>query len=116
MLSGFVLTHARLKSKDLYRHDRAILFVRKRTATVYPLYAFGIGLALIINWWRDYTCQSGMSSSRRASSCKAGYLGFLSEQCRYTAGFSVLCFLTGFPMTSSSTRLSIGSLGCVAHA
>ena len=55
MLSGFVLTHARLKSKDLYRHDRAILFVRKRTATVYPLYAFGIGLALIINWWRDYT-------------------------------------------------------------
>ena len=55
MLSGFVLTHARLKSKDLYRHDKAILFVRKRTATVYPLYAFGIGLALIINWWRDYT-------------------------------------------------------------
>lgn len=55
MLSGFVLTHARLKSKDLYRHDMAILFVRKRTATVYPLYAFGIGLALIINWWRDYT-------------------------------------------------------------
>ena len=55
MLSGFVLTHARLKSKNLYRHDKAILFVRKRTATVYPLYAFGIGLALIINWWRDYT-------------------------------------------------------------
>ena len=55
MLSGFVLTHARLKSKDLYRHEMAIIFVRKRTATVYPLYAFGIGLALIINWWRDYT-------------------------------------------------------------
>ena len=55
MLSGFVLTHARLKSKDPHRHDLAIMFVWKRTATVYPLYAFGLGLALIINWWRDYT-------------------------------------------------------------
>ena len=54
MLSGFVLTHARLQSKDPYRHESAILFLRKRTATVYPLYAMGLGVALVINWWRGY--------------------------------------------------------------
>ena len=52
MLSGFVLTHARLKKPDPHRRESALLFLRKRTATVYPLYAFGLLLALAVGWWR----------------------------------------------------------------
>ena len=52
MLSGFVLTHARLSSMDPQRRESALLFVRKRTANVYPLYAVGLGLALVVDWCR----------------------------------------------------------------
>ena len=52
MLSGFVLTHARLSSQEPQKRGSALLFVRKRTANVYPLYAVGLGLALAVDWWR----------------------------------------------------------------
>ena len=32
----------------------AVAFLRRRTAAIYPLYALGLLLALLINWWRDY--------------------------------------------------------------
>ena len=53
MLSGFVLTHARLRSKQPGRPQSVLTFLRKRTAAVYPLYALGLFLALLVNWWRQ---------------------------------------------------------------
>lgn len=51
MLSGFVLTHTSLKAA-VPRREGVVLFLTKRTATIYPLYAVGLGLALVMNWWR----------------------------------------------------------------
>lgn len=51
MLSGFVLTHTSLKAAKP-RRERPVDFLRKRTATLYPLYAVGLGLALLVNAWR----------------------------------------------------------------
>jgi len=53
MLSGFVLCHARMKSRQPAKKDDTILFVKKRTAAIYPMHAVGLLLALLVNWWRD---------------------------------------------------------------
>lgn len=47
MLSGFVLTQARLKSD---RAETIVSFLRKRTAVIYPLYAVGLASALTVRW------------------------------------------------------------------
>ena len=51
MLSGFVLTHARLRSKRSAERQSACLFVKKRTAVIYPLFACALFLALLIRMW-----------------------------------------------------------------
>ena len=53
MMSGFVLTHARLKSKQPSRRESVVLFIKKRTAVIYPVYALSVLLAYLIDWWRD---------------------------------------------------------------
>ena len=80
MLSGFVLTHARLKSKNPSRKESVVVFIQKRvrrslpphgpgfvscltvacfggwggqTAVIYPAYALGVLLAFLVDWWRD---------------------------------------------------------------
>ena len=53
MLSGFVLTHAKLKSKQPSRRENVALFIKKRTAVIYPVYALSVLLAYLIDWWRD---------------------------------------------------------------
>ena len=53
MLSGFVLCHARMKSKQPAKKESPIMFVKKRTAAIYPMHAIGLLLALLVNWWRD---------------------------------------------------------------
>ena len=53
MLSGFVLCHARMKSRQPAKKYDTILFVKKRAAAVYPMHAVGLLLALLVNWWRD---------------------------------------------------------------
>ena len=46
MLSGYVLTHARLSSKSPEKVESPLVFFHKRTATIYPLYALGVLLML----------------------------------------------------------------------
>lgn len=53
MLSGFVLTHARLASKNPGRRESVVVFLQKRTAVIYPLYALSLLLALLVQWWQD---------------------------------------------------------------
>jgi len=53
MMSGFVLTHAKLKSKQPSRRENVALFIKKRTAVIYPVYALSVLLAYLIDWWRD---------------------------------------------------------------
>ena len=48
MLSGYVLTHARLTSRDPTRVDAPLTHVRKRCATVVPLYVVGVLLAAVL--------------------------------------------------------------------
>lgn len=48
MLSGYVLTHAQLSRKDPSKVDDALSFVRKRTSAIFPLYAAGLLLALLV--------------------------------------------------------------------
>ena len=53
MLSGFVLTHARMRSKNPMKPQDVLTFVKKRTAVIYPLYIFGVVLAALIRIWQD---------------------------------------------------------------
>ncbi|KAK3253314.1 hypothetical protein CYMTET_37437 [Cymbomonas tetramitiformis] len=48
MLSGYVLTHARLGSSKPEATDPPLVFLWKRTATIFPMYAFGVFLALLV--------------------------------------------------------------------
>ena len=52
MLSGFVLAHARFKSRTAAKPQAAASFVKKRTAVIYPMYAIGLFLALLIRFWK----------------------------------------------------------------
>lgn len=47
MLSGFVLTHARLVSKDPEATEPTLTYLWKRTSGVYPMYAWGMLLAAV---------------------------------------------------------------------
>ena len=53
MLSGFVLTHARMRSTNPTRRENVAVFLQKRTAVIYPMYALCLLLALLVQWWRD---------------------------------------------------------------
>ncbi|KAH8061209.1 hypothetical protein JL722_4514 [Aureococcus anophagefferens] len=46
MLSGYVLAHSRLASRDPSKVERPTTYLAKRLATVYPAYAVGLFLAL----------------------------------------------------------------------
>lgn len=48
MLSGYVLTHARLGSAHPSHVDAPLAYVRKRCATIVPLYALGVLLSAIL--------------------------------------------------------------------
>ena len=48
MLSGFVLTHARLTSRDPSKVDGPLHFLWKRTANIFPMYSFGVLIAGIL--------------------------------------------------------------------
>lgn len=48
VLSGYVLTHARLHSSDPSRVDGPFSHVAKRLSTIFPMYAVGVLLAAII--------------------------------------------------------------------
>ena len=50
--SGFVLTHARMRSTDPTRRQDVKVFVQKRLAVIYPMYALSLLLALLVQWWR----------------------------------------------------------------
>jgi len=52
-LSGYVLTHARLNSSNPEKTDGFLSHIAKRLATVFPVYAFGILLTLILRIARD---------------------------------------------------------------
>jgi peptidoglycan/LPS O-acetylase OafA/YrhL len=52
MLSGFVLTQSRLKRKQPMKPEKMLTSLQKRTAVIYPLYAFGLLLALLVDAWR----------------------------------------------------------------
>ena len=53
LLSGYVLTHARLWSKDPSRVDPPLTYLHKRLATIYPAYVVGLFLALAVRIGRD---------------------------------------------------------------
>ncbi|GMH80884.1 hypothetical protein TrLO_g8428, partial [Triparma laevis f. longispina] len=48
MLSGYVLTHARLNSRDPGKLDRLDTMLIKRTTSIYPLYCIGLLVALVV--------------------------------------------------------------------
>ena len=48
ILSGFVLTHARLNSSNPAKTDGPYKHIAKRLSTIYPMYAFGILLTMLI--------------------------------------------------------------------
>jgi len=52
VLSGYVLTHARLNSSDPSRVDGPFKHVAKRLGAIFPVYAFTVVLALIIRMVR----------------------------------------------------------------
>tara|TARA_B110001452_G_scaffold219434_1_gene191459 strand:+ start:441 stop:845 length:405 start_codon:yes stop_codon:yes gene_type:complete len=47
-----VLCHARLHSKAPNRVERLLPTLRKRTAFIYPLFALGLLLSLLVEFWR----------------------------------------------------------------
>ena len=54
MLSGYVLMHARLGSSYPSKVDNTLLFVKKRLASVYPIYAFCCLYRVLIKaYWED---------------------------------------------------------------
>ena len=48
MLSGYVLTHARLNARDPDKLDSPVTFTAVRIATLFPMYAIGLVVALLI--------------------------------------------------------------------
>ena len=48
LLSGFVLTHARMNSSNLSNVDGPYNHIAKRLSTIYPMYAFGVILTMVI--------------------------------------------------------------------
>ena len=48
MLSGYVLTHARLNARDPDKLDSPATFTAVRIATLFPMYALGLVVALLI--------------------------------------------------------------------
>eukprot|EP00542_Grammatophora_oceanica_P010719 CAMPEP_0194043410 /NCGR_PEP_ID=MMETSP0009_2-20130614/15043_1 /TAXON_ID=210454 /ORGANISM="Grammatophora oceanica, Strain CCMP 410" /LENGTH=2015 /DNA_ID=CAMNT_0038687603 /DNA_START=1 /DNA_END=6048 /DNA_ORIENTATION=+ len=53
MLSGYVLTHARLNSRDPTKVDGPYKHIAKRLSTIFPMYAFGVFLSMLIRILRD---------------------------------------------------------------
>jgi len=53
MLSGFVLAHARLNSRDPNKIDGPYKHIAKRLSTIFPMYAFGVFLAMLIRILRN---------------------------------------------------------------
>mmetsp|Transcript_27935 Transcript_27935/g.41247 ORF Transcript_27935/g.41247 Transcript_27935/m.41247 type:complete len:1849 (+) Transcript_27935:56-5602(+) len=53
VLSGYVLTHARLNSSNPANTDGPFTHIGKRLGTIFPTYAFGILLTLILRIVRD---------------------------------------------------------------
>ena len=48
MLSGYVLTHARLNSRDPAKVDGPYNHIAKRLSTIFPMYSFGVLLSMLI--------------------------------------------------------------------
>lgn len=48
MLSGYVLTHARLNSRDPTKVDGPYSHIAKRLSTIFPMYSFGVFLSMLI--------------------------------------------------------------------
>jgi len=53
VLSGYVLTHARLNSSKPANVDRPFSHVAKRLSTIFPMYAFGLFLTMILRVAQD---------------------------------------------------------------
>jgi peptidoglycan/LPS O-acetylase OafA/YrhL len=53
ILSGYVLTHARLNSSNPTKIDGPYKHIAKRLSTIYPMYAFGIVLSVIIRLFKS---------------------------------------------------------------
>ena len=47
-----MLTHARMRSSNPAQRQGVVVFLQKRLAVIYPLYALGLLLALLVQWWR----------------------------------------------------------------
>ena len=56
--SGFVLTHARMRSNNPTQRQGVKVFVQKRLAVIYPMYALSLLLALLVQWWRGRSLPS----------------------------------------------------------
>ena len=53
MLSGYVLTHARLNSRDPTKVDGPYNHIAKRLSTIFPMYSFGVFVSMLIVVFRN---------------------------------------------------------------
>jgi len=98
MLSGYVLTHARLNSRDPTKFDGPYTHIAKRLSTIFPMYALGVFLSMLIQILRSielpgYDVLIGQSFLMQSwvplwtEEALLSHCWFLSNMVVYWAGF-----------------------------
>ena len=101
MLSGYVLTHARLNSRDPAKFDGPYKHIAKRLSTIFPMYAFGVFLSMLIRILSGLTLpgydvligQSFLMQSwvpMWTEEALLSHCWFLSNMVVYWAGFGIV--------------------------
>ena len=101
MLSGYVLTHARLNSRDPTKVDGPYANIAKRLSTIFPMYAFGVFLSMLIQILRDlalpgYGVLIGQAFLMQSwvplwtEEALLSHCWFLSNMVLYWAGFGIV--------------------------
>jgi len=124
MLSGFVLTHARLTSPDPSRVDDPVTFVWKRMANIFPLYAFGVVVSALIRvglkantpkWWilvlQSWLLQSFIPLATEKA--LQVHCWFLSSMVLYWATFQVIYTKLVRGLTFAATLLALVIMAAV---
>jgi hypothetical protein len=120
MLSGFILTHARLASSKPSVCDTEMVFMRKRLSSVYPLYLCSLLLAAVIKWHEGgnlpslkvLQCQLLLLQSwdpRITEHCLQAHCWFLSSILPFWYFFRPLYFCL---KSMSITAISVLALVC----
>ena len=74
-----MLTHARMRSSNPARRQGVVVFLQKRLAVIYPLYALGLLLALLVQWWRGRALPSWWATLSQGLLAQS-WLPWLPEQ------------------------------------